>query len=117
YSKMLGDTTVRRRQRSTSHGQGGSVSYTEMEERRELMKPQELKALGNDTQIIFYEGCPHPIKCNKIKYYSDKFFKDRLLGKVKVPALQSGKKSQQDEPQDEPALPRISDVARQRLGT
>ncbi|MEP6634461.1 MAG: type IV secretory system conjugative DNA transfer family protein, partial [Luteimonas sp.] len=90
YSKMLGDTTVRRRQRSTSHGQGGSVSYTEIEERRELMKPQELKALGGDHEIIFYEGCPHPIKCNKIKYYSDKFFKDRLLEKVKIPPLSTG---------------------------
>lgn len=87
YSKLLGDTTVRRRQRSTSHGQGGSVSYTELEERRPLMLPQELKALPGDVELIFYEGCPHPIKCQKIRYYEDKFFKDRLLEKVPVPVM------------------------------
>lgn len=113
YSKMLGDTTVRRRQRSTSHGQNGNVSYTEIEERRELMKPQELKALGGDLQIIFYEGCAHPIKCNKIRYYSDKYFKGRLLPKVSIPSLDFGKPPKSDTlPQ-----PRMSDVARQKLDT
>jgi hypothetical protein len=87
YSKLLGDTTVRRRQRSTSHGQGGSVSYTELQERRPLMLPQELKALPGDVELIFYEGCPHPIRCQKIRYYEDKFFKDRLLEKVPVPVM------------------------------
>ncbi|MEJ7745550.1 MAG: type IV secretory system conjugative DNA transfer family protein [Luteimonas sp.] len=113
YSKMLGDTTVRRRQRSTSHGQSGNVSYTEIEERRELMKPQELKALGGDSQIIFYEGCPHPIKCSKIKYYRDKYFEERLLSKVNIPPLNFGKTSAPNQS----AWPQISDLARQRLGS
>ncbi|HEV2623170.1 MAG TPA: type IV secretory system conjugative DNA transfer family protein [Frateuria sp.] len=39
-SKMLGDTTVRRRNRTVSKG---TTSYTYAEERRPLMLPQELR--------------------------------------------------------------------------
>jgi len=85
YSRMLGDTTVRRRNRS--YGAGGS-SYTVSEERRPLMLPQELKAMGMDEQIVFCEGVPHPVRCKKIKYYSDRFFKPRMLGKTKVPQME-----------------------------
>jgi type IV secretion system protein VirD4 len=85
YSRMLGDTTIRKRNRT--QGQGGT-SYTYSEERRPLMLPQELKALGNDLQLVFYEGVPHPIRCRKIKYYNDRFFKRRLLGKVDIPRLE-----------------------------
>jgi len=80
YSKQLGDTTVRRRNRSV--GQGGT-SYSYSEERRPLMLPQELKALGNEEQLIFLEGCP-PIRCSKIRYFKDDFFKQRLLPKVEI---------------------------------
>jgi type IV secretion system protein VirD4 len=80
YSRQLGDTTVRRRNRSV--GQGGTT-YSYTEERRPLMLPQELKALGNEEQLIFFEGCP-PIKCSKIRYFKDAFFKQRLLPKVEV---------------------------------
>lgn len=44
YSEMLGYTTLHRRNRTSSHGQGGSTSYSEVEERRALMLPQELKS-------------------------------------------------------------------------
>ncbi|THD40452.1 MAG: hypothetical protein DI608_03085, partial [Rothia mucilaginosa] len=59
YSEMLGYTTLRRRTRTTSHGQSGSVSYAEVEERRALMLPQELKALSLEEEIIFVEGIAH----------------------------------------------------------
>lgn len=85
YSKILGDTTVRRRQRS--HGQGGK-SYTELEERRPLMLPQELKAMSPEQQIVVVEGSAHPIKCRKIRYYKDRTFKSRMrLAKADVPVL------------------------------
>ena len=87
YSEMLGYTTLRRRTRTTSHGQSGSVSYAEVEERRALMLPQELKALSPEEEIIFVEGIAHPIKCSKIRYYKDGFFKARLKEKAKVPML------------------------------
>ncbi|KAF1716632.1 type IV secretory system conjugative DNA transfer family protein [Pseudoxanthomonas wuyuanensis] len=88
YSEMLGFTTVRRRQRTRSHGQGGNVSYTEIEEKVELMKPQELKALSPEEEIVFIEGTPHPIKCSKIRYYKDRFFTSRLMEPVTVTTLE-----------------------------
>ena len=89
YAKLLGNTTVHRKNRTFSKGggAGSSVSYAEVQERRPLMLPQELKALGNDLQLVFYEGVPHAIKCRKIVYYKDAFFKRRLLGKVAIPLL------------------------------
>lgn len=52
-----------------------SVSVSE--QRRALLLPQEVKALGNEQAIIFYEGLK-PIQCRKIRYFSDRQFKARL---------------------------------------
>lgn len=83
YSKMLGDTTVRRRNRTVSK-EGTSYTYTE--ERRPLMLAQELKGLPNDDEIIFYEGCP-PIRCKKNWYFKNAFFRKRILPPVEIPPL------------------------------
>ena len=48
------------------------------EQRRALLLPQEVKELGNDHQIIFYEGL-RPIRCRKIRYFEDPRFKARLF--------------------------------------
>ncbi len=88
YSEMLGYTTVRKRNRSQSHGQTGNVTFSEVEERRALMLPQELKSMGNDLEVVFYEGIGAPVKCKKIKYFEDKFFKERLLKPVPTPKLE-----------------------------
>lgn len=96
YSEMLGYTTERRRQRTRSKGgfgQGSSVSLAEVEEKRALMLPQELKALDPKKEIVFIEGTPHPIRCNKIRYYEDSYFKSRLLGAASVPRLEMGQPS------------------------
>ena len=90
YSEMLGYTTVRRRQRTRSYGGQGSVSFNEVEERRALMLPQELKAMGADTEVFLYEGIAHPVKCSKIRYYKDRHFTARLKPRVDVPVLQTG---------------------------
>lgn len=52
-----------------------SVSISE--QRRALLLPQEVKALGHEQAIIFYEGL-RPIRCRKIRYFSDRRFKSRL---------------------------------------
>lgn len=88
YSEMLGYTTVRKKNRSRSYGQQGSYTLTENEERRALMLPQELKAMGFDTEVFLYEGLPHPVKCEKIQYYKETRFKERLLPRAGVPRLQ-----------------------------
>lgn len=83
YSDMLGYTTVRKQNVT----RGREFSRSESEERRALMLPQELKAMGFDTEVFLYEGIPHPVKCDKIKYYQDKYFTSRLMPKVEVPTL------------------------------
>ena len=102
YSKMLGDTTVRSRHRSTSRGRGlnrgtgRNISWNEAEERRPLMLPQEVKALGADKEIIFVEGVPHPILAEKIRYFRDGFFKERLLPKVELPVIGGAKRRESE---------------------
>ncbi len=83
YSEMLGYTTVRKK--NVTHAREKTHNFTE--ERRALMLPQELKAMGNDHEVFLYEGIPHPVKCDKIKYYKDRYFTSRLLPKTDVPML------------------------------
>jgi type IV secretion system protein VirD4 len=45
---------------------------------RALMLPQEIKEIGNDNALIFYEGV-RPIRCKKIRYFNDRRFSARLL--------------------------------------
>jgi type IV secretion system protein VirD4 len=51
------------------------------------MLPQELKAMGPDKEVFLYEGIPHPVMCEKIRYYQDRHFTARLLPKTDIPAL------------------------------
>jgi type IV secretion system protein VirD4 len=74
YSKMLGDSTVVKKNRAVSHSGrvgGSGRSWTETEERRPLMLPQEIKALSAKKEIIFVEGSLRPIMADKIRYYAD----------------------------------------------
>lgn len=83
YSEMLGYTTIRKHNVT----RGREYSRSESEERRALMLPQELKAMGPDKEVLLYEGIPHPVLCQKIRYYQDKYFTSRLLPRVDVPQL------------------------------
>ena len=83
YSEMLGYTTIRKHNVT----RGREYSRSESEERRALMLPQELKAMGPDKEVLLYEGIPHPVLCKKIRYYQDKYFTSRLLPRVDVPQL------------------------------
>jgi type IV secretion system protein VirD4 len=83
YSDMLGYTTVRKRNVT----RGREVSRSESEERRALMLPQELKALDAGRQVVLCEGLPHPVLCDKIRYYRDRHFTARLREKTTVPKL------------------------------
>ena len=86
YSDMLGYTTVRKQNIT----RGREVSRSVSEEKRALMLPQELKAMGFDKEVFLYEGIPHPVMCEKIKYYQDRHFTARLMPKVEVPRLAVG---------------------------
>ena len=89
-SDELGNTTVKVKTHSRpmmdlSDAKGRrqrSVSVSE--QRRALLLPQEVKALGSEQAIIFYEGL-RPIECRKIRYFEDKRFTCRLLPAPDVP--------------------------------
>lgn len=87
YSEMLGYTTVRRRARTRAHGRGRGVSDNEVLEKRALMLPQELKAMGPKRQIVLYEGLACPVRCRKIRYYEDRYFTRRRLPAVAIRVL------------------------------
>ena len=83
-SDELGFTTVRVKSVSTPlfgfgnpRGQRGR-SQNVSEQRRALLLPQEVKALGADEAILFYEGLP-PIRARKLRYFEDRRFIVRLL--------------------------------------
>jgi len=84
YSEMLGYTTIRKRNIT----KGRDVTRSTSEERRALMLPQELKAMGQDKEVFLYEGIANPVKCKKIRYYADRYFTKRLLPPVSVQLLQ-----------------------------
>jgi type IV secretion system protein VirD4 len=83
-SDELGFTTVPARTVSkplnTSFERRGGRSRSESvsEQRRALLLPQEVKELGAEEAIVFYEGL-RPIRCRKIRYFADKRFRRRLL--------------------------------------
>jgi type IV secretion system protein VirD4 len=89
-SDELGFTTVPARtvsmpvgtpfDRRGSRSKSQSVSL----QRRALLLPQEVKELGTEEAIVFYEGM-RPIRCRKIRYFSDRRFRRRLLPAPRVP--------------------------------
>jgi type IV secretion system protein VirD4 len=85
YSKLLGTTTIQTQNYSYNSGgkdaSGKNISLNYVE--RALMLPQELKEMGQNIEIILLENCK-PIKANKIKYYEDAFFTQKLLPKVEI---------------------------------
>lgn len=62
----------------------GARSLHVSKAQRALILPQEVIQLPREEQIILIESQP-PIRCKKIKYFDDKFFKKRLLPKVEIP--------------------------------
>jgi type IV secretion system protein VirD4 len=76
-SKALGDQTWRVKSWGKTFGQKGSRSENKSDQRRPLMLPQEVKQIGMWKQFIFMENVL-PIFCEKIGYYKEKVFLDRL---------------------------------------
>lgn len=84
-SDELGFTTVRARSESRpnfltfNHRQASrEASTTFSQQQRSLLLPQEVKEIGVDRALIFYENL-RPVKCKKIRYYADRRFRARLL--------------------------------------
>ena len=90
YSAMLGHftqrVTTRGRSRSFSGHGHSTVSRNESEQRRSLLLPQEFKELGSERLVVIFENCK-PILGEKIRYFQDQVFTDRLLPAPKVPQM------------------------------
>lgn len=115
-SDELGFTTVRVKSVSKPIGIGverrgaRSGSQSVSLQRRALLLPQEVKELGSERCIVFYEGL-RPIRCKKVRYFRDKRFRKRLLpaptspvplrGATRVAATEMGKPPRRDPLPDE----------------
>jgi len=83
-SDELGFTTVRAHSRSrpnflaAGRHSGRDGSTTVSLQPRALLLAQEVKEIGIDRALIFYENL-RPIRCSKLRYYADRRFRARLL--------------------------------------
>lgn len=79
YSEMLGTYTFKAKGLSRQLGgkAAGGRSESESDQKRALLMPQELKEMSQRQQIINLENTK-PIKCEKIAYFQDHVFIDRL---------------------------------------
>ena len=91
YSEMLGTFTQKEKSRGRSSssgakGGGSSQSTNESSQRRALLLPQEFKELGVDREVLILENCK-PILADKIRYYTDPLFMERLMPPPDLPEL------------------------------
>ena len=84
YSEILGYATEKGVSRGTSHGKGSSSrSENVSDQKRALLLPQELREIGPDKVIVLSDNCK-PIFGEKIRYYVDKVFMERLMPPTEV---------------------------------
>ena len=83
-SEMLGYYTAKAKSVSTNHSghilsvNGNSSGGTNTsDQRRALMMPQELKQMPSTQAIVDKQGMP-PVLCEKVRFYEDRVFVDRL---------------------------------------
>lgn len=77
YSKILGNQTAKGLSKSRSLGGRTGRTESESEQRRPLMLPQELLEMPLNKEIIKLRG-QKPIYCDKICYYDNPDFVNRL---------------------------------------
>lgn len=90
-SRELGTYTVQQKNVSRpmwgGMGGGGKAPTVSISEQpRRLLLPQEVKELGANRMILFYEGL-RPVLAHRVCYFSDRFFAKRELPPPSVPKL------------------------------
>ena len=87
-SRELGTYTVRQKNMSRpmwgGAAKGATVSISEQP--RRLLLPQEVKELGTDRMLLFYEGL-RPVLAHRVLYFRDRFFAPRERPPPPVPKL------------------------------
>ena len=77
YSKILGNETVKSKSVSKSSGKGSSRSTNTSDQRRALMYDSEIKQMPM-YKCILDLASSRPIYADKIRYYEDPAFKERV---------------------------------------
>lgn len=78
YSEILGYYGLNSTSKGVSRGRGAVTnSENSSEQKRALMMPQELRDIGFEKVIVLDDDCK-PIFADKVIYYKDKAFVDRL---------------------------------------
>jgi type IV secretion system protein VirD4 len=95
-SESLGDMTVKAKSQSHRVMQAAGGSVTASDHARRLLKPQEVKEIGKENEIIFLENMK-PIFCRKVIYWQEKVFMSRKKLEAKVPQI-SGQVHQRMQP-------------------
>lgn len=87
-SRELGTCTVRQKNisRPMWGGAGKSPTVSISEQPRRLLLPQEVKELGTNRMILFYEGL-RPVLAHRVYYFRDRFFAKRERPPPEVPLL------------------------------
>lgn len=79
------DSTSETKQKHFAQRKGASINTSQT--RRDLMMPQELRALDQSKEIILVSGHP-PVMANKIRYYAEAAFLERsAIPAPDVPSL------------------------------
>jgi type IV secretion system protein VirD4 len=88
-SRELGTYTVRQKNisRPMWGGAGKSPTVSISEQPRRLLLPQEVKELGANRMILFYEGL-RPVLARRVYYFRDRYFARRELPPPEVPKLE-----------------------------
>ena len=85
-SKELGTYTVKQKSRSNRMFDGKGATISVSDQPRRLLLAQEVKELGPQRMIVFYEGL-RPILASRIYYFRDKLFTRRVTPPPQVPKL------------------------------
>lgn len=87
-SESLGDMTVKAKSQSHKIMQAAGGSVTASDHARRLLKPQEVKEIGQANEIIFLENTK-PIFCSKVIYWKEQVFMRRKRPAAAVPQVQA----------------------------
>lgn len=77
-SRMLGDTTVEVRSVGVNTGASTVLAHNHNagvgEAGRRLMQASEILRMSRDEALVFMRGVPHPIRCQRVRYYAERMF-------------------------------------------
>lgn len=90
-SKAIGDYTYRARSTSYQQSRLFDTNVQHSEQGAPLLRPEQVRLLDDDTQIVLIKGQP-PVMMPKVKYYADRRLKKIFLGQrgpLPEPAVRS----------------------------